>query len=1220
MQTTYKKRWLLLACGLVIGSGLVTTQADYATQVLANGPVAYWRLNDKVAVPAGDVAQNLGSAGAAVDGYYLGTSSHPITGALVGSADTAAAFDATAGSVVNIPYSAAMNPNGAFTVEAWFNPGVEHAVGSGTLTCVISSGRFASPRSGWLIYQSETGWNFRMYNQNGTATSVNITGAVTPVAGIWHHVVAVYDGTTARVYVNGVQRVSGTPTGFVPSAGGSMFIGGRSDSAFWWNGAADEVAVYATALTATEIDAHYQNGISATPAKPYNQLVLESAPVGYYRLGEAAYTPPTTLPVAKNAASSGAANDGSWNPGANALAEGPRSPSHSGFEVDNTAGGFNGLGGYVGTPANLNDLPAFTIMGWIKRGTIHSGRGGYFGQNDLLELGDADNGSNIEAWINAYGTNIKIPYPFRDNDWGFLAVVGDGTKVTLYANGVAAGTLSGSVASYGSSTYNFNIGGGGIFNAAGDYFFGSIDEVALFNKALTEAQVQGVYFAANVAPFITKQPTAPARDVYVGNAVTLTVTAAGTPPLAYQWRKGGADLPGKTATSLAFANITADDAGTYEVVVSNPYGSATSATVTLTVKPAETTPPTLQYATGNRMFNSVRVWFSEPLDPVSAQNPANYLLSDGVTVSAATLAAPAGNPGDNIVDLTTSLQVPSHIYTLTVTGVKDQVVPANPIAPGSTVQFSSWAVVSGLTFEHYDGITGSADSDITRGLQDPRVIAGTPTTSGLITGSFNTQTVFPDSSHENFLVRISGWITPTVTGNYNFFLRADDAARLYVSANETIPDPAIDTPVAIETDCCDAYQEVGVPNDDQTTYPTTQSPIHLVAGQRYGVLALHKEGTGGDWMMAAWREENDFTTPSDLPNLPGQYLSTAVDANTELQFTKQPTDQPGYLPTPIIDFVNKDFSTGDGGFTVENTEPPPPGPWLYDAGTGMWVADGSVDGCGGPYNSKLTSPAFVVPATDEVTLTFAHRYSFEADRWDGGQVWISRNGGPFTPVSPDNFTANGYPPGIIQGSGVLNGQRAFHEDSPGYASGEFITSSVILGAFNKNDTIAIQFVGGWDDCASGSHPSWVMKSMKLAYGTAARVSIFESEATAALRGQAVPFTYQWQRDDGAGFVNITAETGANFRIFPVAADFNARFRVLARVPGKDLPSNVVRLISATEPPTISIAAVGGTVRITFTGRLQSATKVTGPFTDVAGAQSPYQIASPTGNAFFRAAR
>jgi len=111
MQTTYKKRWLLLACGLVIGSGLVTTQADYATQVLANGPVAYWRLNDKVAVPAGDVAQNLGSAGAAVDGYYLGTSSHPITGALVGSADTAAAFDATAGSVVNIPYSAAMNPN-----------------------------------------------------------------------------------------------------------------------------------------------------------------------------------------------------------------------------------------------------------------------------------------------------------------------------------------------------------------------------------------------------------------------------------------------------------------------------------------------------------------------------------------------------------------------------------------------------------------------------------------------------------------------------------------------------------------------------------------------------------------------------------------------------------------------------------------------------------------------------------------------------------------------------------------------------------------------------------------------------------------------------------------------------------------------------------------------------------------------------------------------------
>ena len=60
-----------------------------------------------------------------------------------------------------------------------------HAAGSGTLTCAISAGQFANPRTGWLIYQSDTGWNLRMYDNKGTATSVNITGGGAPVAG--HH-------------------------------------------------------------------------------------------------------------------------------------------------------------------------------------------------------------------------------------------------------------------------------------------------------------------------------------------------------------------------------------------------------------------------------------------------------------------------------------------------------------------------------------------------------------------------------------------------------------------------------------------------------------------------------------------------------------------------------------------------------------------------------------------------------------------------------------------------------------------------------------------------------------------------------------------------------------------------------------------------------------------------------------------------------------------------
>jgi len=146
--------------------------------------------------------------------------------------------------------------------------------------------------------------------------------------------------------------------------------------------------------------------------------------------------------VAVNAAASGNAYDGAYNPGVDAQVPGPRPPTHSGLEANNTAAGLNGNAGHVSTQYSLNDLGAFTVMGWIKRGATHSVRGGYFGQNDLVEIGDADNGTNIEVWINAFATNIKIPYSFADNQWGHFAVIGEPSRVSLYTNGLLAGTVT----------------------------------------------------------------------------------------------------------------------------------------------------------------------------------------------------------------------------------------------------------------------------------------------------------------------------------------------------------------------------------------------------------------------------------------------------------------------------------------------------------------------------------------------------------------------------------------------------------------------------------------------------------------------------------------------------------------------------------------------------------------------------------------------------------
>ena len=59
---------------------------------------------------------------------------------------------------------------------------------------------------------------------------------------------------------------------------------------------------------------------------------------------------------------------------------------------------------------------------------------------------------------------------------------------------------------------------------------------------------------------------------------------------------------------------------------------------------------------------------------------------------------------------------------------------------------------------------------------------------------------------------------------------------------------------------------------------------------------------------------------------------------------------------------------------------------------------------------------------------------------------------------------------------------------------------------------------------------------------------------------------------------------------------------------------------AAPAPTLSIAQAGGKITLQFTGTLQSATKVNGPYAAVAGATSPYVVPVSGGAAFFRSAQ
>jgi Immunoglobulin domain/PQQ enzyme repeat len=91
--------------------------------------------------------------------------------------------------------------------------------------------------------------------------------------------------------------------------------------------------------------------------------------------------------------------------------------------------------------------------------------------------------------------------------------------------------------------------------------------------------------AAATTPSITTQPSN--RTVPMGQTATFSVTAAGTAPLTYQWKKNGSAIPGATAPTFTTpATASSDNGSAFLTVVSNSAGSQTSNTVRLTVNAA----------------------------------------------------------------------------------------------------------------------------------------------------------------------------------------------------------------------------------------------------------------------------------------------------------------------------------------------------------------------------------------------------------------------------------------------------------------------------------------------------------------------------------------------------------------------------------------------------------------------------------------------------------
>ena len=144
----------------------------------------------------------------------------------------------------------------------------------------------------------------------------------------------------------------------------------------------------------------------------------------------------------------------------------------------------------------------------------------------------------------------------------------------------------------------------------------------------------------DAGPGISAQPQPQAACV--GGAVTFSVTADGTEPLSYQWRKDAQPIDGATAESYAIDPVATEDAGQYDVVVTNPCGSITSdaAALTIDAAPTITTQPVGQsVCTGASVTFTVEADGAAPLEyawhkdgqPIDGATSASYTIDSVAT-------------------------------------------------------------------------------------------------------------------------------------------------------------------------------------------------------------------------------------------------------------------------------------------------------------------------------------------------------------------------------------------------------------------------------------------------------------------------------------------------------------------------------------------------------------------------------------------------------------
>ena len=365
----------------------------------------------------------------------------------------------------------------------------------------------------------------------------------------------------------------------------------------------------------------------------------------------------------------------------------------------------------------LEETNEFTLAAWIKFENSLSGniiiRGRY-----VFPYRMTTSGSYMRSVIRTNRTNyVRGTTPLSAGAWHHVALSYKDGERTMYVDGAI--DLQDSITG---DLYTLN-------NAqeikVGEGFNGIIDEIQIYNKALTPEQVNNLY-SGEIPQFTQAPEITPESGTYT-NAIEVNISSA-TENAAIYYTLNGAD-PDEDSTLYQEA-FTLDQDATLKAIAYSEGKEPSEIVSTEYIFDIDTVGPSIA---SNKVVNSTKISieFNEAVEPTSAENTANYSITPALNIVRVQL-----NADQKTVELTVE-EIPENIaYSMVVFGVEDLAGNPNPPSTGFDFIYIPLSTEDSLTgYWSFDESSGITVNDATPFGNHGEILGATRVTNGVSGGA-----------------------------------------------------------------------------------------------------------------------------------------------------------------------------------------------------------------------------------------------------------------------------------------------------------------------------------------------------------------------------------------------------------------------------------------------------------------------------------------------------